>query len=384
MPLTPYQAFVQRHRLAGKSMGQIGGLWRGRGRAMSPSRPRLRRRRNRALGDFAFTGGSIRPRIRAHSADDAIAGLRARISKISARGGKRASPWMRETPLKRKRKSKRKTGGSKVKTKKNPRRKATRRRGTRRRNLGLGQLLRRRPKATNRKRTRRRNPLWRQMSSGRYITPGGRARKALHKIRGGRGWRNNPIHRGRRRRRNPIDAKSIMARLQSFISPAVLKDAGLNVVGIGTSWVLPNMLLRERDKGIVGILASAAAGAAAATVASMLSPNAAKEVLKGAVIGVLIKTIAVVRGRAVPTALFEPKGLSLRTLVAKARSEGQDGLANYLELQGMGQIPASLIDGMAQMDEEELEGMNDYLTTAVPVYSAGTPGLSEIGVDENF
>ena len=158
-----------------------------------------------------------------------------------------------------------------------------------------------------------------------------------------------------------------MRQFRTMFSSDAMMGAGVEIGTIAVSWMGPQMVLRQHDVGWKGVGLTALFGAAAAFLANnFLGRKAGEAAARGAVVGTLIKGVAVARKMPVPIYIFKPRGAMT--------SEGTAGVGDgysmspeeMIAAESMGQIPGSQIDGVGSFldtSEPGVSGVGDFITT---------------------
>lgn len=146
----------------------------------------------------------------------------------------------------------------------------------------------------------------------------------------------------------------VIGGLKQNVSKDGLKKAAVGAVTIFASYALPARFVPQYDAGLPGIALTLGAGVAAAAALSVFAPALAPTAVGAAGVATLLKAGAIY-------------GQGVLQKV---------GLGDFLTIQGMGQIPAGLIQGM--------RGMGDFLTTSAPVVAMGPVKSAALGGGERF
>ncbi len=275
----------------------------------------------------------------------------------------------RATPASRKKVTKRRRTRTMTRKRKSPKRVAAGKKAarTRARRYGKSGTKRRRTRA----RKRRRNPVLTPAVNPRRR----KRRKSYGKKRFSRSQRRFLKRNPRRRRTSRAQAKGFMGIMRKMVSTDNLIQGTITFAAIGGSWIIPNLLLKDRDRGWMGVGLTALAGGAESFLAFMLfGPKGGESALRGATIGTLLKGIATWRGLPTPMYIFKAKDQ-----ITSAEMAAATGVSGYGEgysmdpesliaAESLGQIPGSQMEGVdngmgAFLDMSEPEGMGDFLMT---------------------
>ena len=148
----------------------------------------------------------------------------------------------------------------------------------------------------------------------------------------------------RRYRRNPPTA-AVKSSFKSLLKADTWLKAGVVTAGIGVAWMGPQIALRERDEGVVGLVASAGATVIGTAVFAFAAPALAPVFFLGGAAGTFLKGVAAARQLPTPLYLFERKrdavggggsgvsGLGYDDIANDiAGAVASDGVGDYLEL----------------------------------------------------
>jgi len=176
----------------------------------------------------------------------------------------------------------------------------------------------------------------------------------------------NPLYLSNKRRKrrnspgirffNPGGIKAIPGKVASFAKSAVsadsLKKSAVGAVTVLASYGIPARLAPQYDAGVPGIALTLGAGVGVAALLSAVAPALAPTAVAATGIATALKAL-LIYGRGIVGSI---PGLNL---------------GDFLTIQGMGQIPAGLIQGA--------RGMGDFLTTSAPVTAMGPVRSAALG-----